>query len=131
MCFFPFFLGSHLRKEQEWDRVRSQRTRSLDVILEQLGNQAVPPSLHKTVAGSSVFGSPSSSAGKELPGPPRLEHHGRLALTGSQANHENHRAASLDRSKWKTLRDFIDERSIEEALERIEEERLQLDVRHA
>jgi autophagy-related protein 17 len=90
----------------------------------------VPPSLHKTVTGSSVFGSPRSDSGKDLPGPAQSELNG-LPLAGSQVSPENDRAASRDRSKWKTLRDFIDERSIEEALERIEEERLLLDVCHA
>lgn len=102
---------------KDWDRARSQRTRSLDAILEQLGNQAVPPSLHKTVTGSSVFGSPRSDAGKELPG---------TELNGKTSTRQETRP-NQDRSRWKTLRDFIDERAIEEALERIEEERLQLD----
>lgn len=34
----------------------------------------------------------------------------------------------LDRTKWKTLRDFVDERSIEDLLENIESERNVLDV---
>lgn len=33
-----------------------------------------------------------------------------------------------ERSKWKTLRDFVDEKAIEDALERMEEERTALDV---
>lgn len=32
------------------------------------------------------------------------------------------------KAKWKTLRDFVDERAIEEALERMEEDRIALDV---
>ncbi|CAE6475123.1 unnamed protein product [Rhizoctonia solani] len=111
---------------KEWDRARSRRTRSLDAILEQLGNQAVPPSLHKTVTGSSVFGSPRSDAGKPLPDDPQPVINGKASLNASHLNQENHQTVQ-ERSRWKTLRDFIDERSIEEALERIEEERLQLD----
>lgn len=53
---------------------------------------------------------------------------GRLALDGSPVERENNPVSSQDKSKWKTLRDFIDEHSIEDAFEKIEEERLQLDV---
>ncbi|CAE6335090.1 unnamed protein product [Rhizoctonia solani] len=111
---------------REWDRARSRRTRSLDAILDQLGNQAVPPSLHKTVSGSSVFGSPRSDTGKQLPDTPQLGINGKASLGASHLNQESDQTVQ-ERSRWKTLRDFIDERSIEEALERIEEERLQLD----
>ncbi|KAG8691409.1 autophagy protein 17 [Ceratobasidium sp. 423] len=111
---------------KEWDRARSRRTRSLDAILEQLGHQAVPPSLHKTVTGSSVFGSPRSDAGKQLPDDPQPVINGKASLNASHLNQASHQTAP-ERSRWKTLRDFIDERSIEEAIERIEEERLQLD----
>ncbi|CAE6354086.1 unnamed protein product [Rhizoctonia solani] len=111
---------------KDWDRARSRRTRSLDAILEQLGNQPVPPSLHKTVSGSSVFGSPRSDAGKPLPSDPQPAINGKASLTASHLNQASHQAVQ-ERTRWKTLRDFIDERSIEDALERIEEERLQLD----
>jgi len=33
-----------------------------------------------------------------------------------------------DKSRWKTLRDFVDERTIEDALETIESERNRLEV---
>ncbi|CAE6442611.1 unnamed protein product [Rhizoctonia solani] len=111
---------------KDWDRTRSRRTRSLDTILEQLGNQAVPPSLHKTVTGSSVFGSPRSDPSKPLPDDPQPAINGKASLGASHPNQASHQTVQ-ERSRWKTLRDFIDERSIEEALERIEEERLQLD----
>lgn len=111
---------------KEWDRARSQRTRSLDLILEQLGNQTVPPSLHKTVSGSSVFGSPRSNTSKELPATSQSGLNGRSPLNTSPAEEKNS-VSNQDKSKWKTLRDFIDEHSIEDALEKIEEERLQLD----
>ncbi|QRV89892.1 autophagy protein APG17 [Ceratobasidium sp. AG-Ba] len=111
---------------KEWDRARSQRTRSLDIVLEQLGNQSVPPSLHKTVTGSSVFGSPASNTGKELPVvSPGLN--GRSLHDTGRVDQPKNAVADQDRRTWKTLRDFIDERSIEEALERVEEERLRLD----
>jgi autophagy-related protein 17 len=93
--------------------------------LEQLGNQGVPPSLHKTVAGSSVFGSPSSNTSKELP---VVSQSDRPLPDASRVDQEKNTVTDQDKRKWKTLRDFIDERSIEDALERIEEERLQLDV---
>ena len=35
-----------------------------------------------------------------------------------------------DKGHWKTLRDFVDERAIEDALETIESERNKLDVRY-
>ncbi|CAE6443797.1 hypothetical protein ACGC1H_002506 [Rhizoctonia solani] len=111
---------------KEWDRARSRRTRSLDAILEQLGNQTVPPSLHKTVSGSSVFGSPRSDTGKPFPDDPQPAINGKVSLGASHLNQASHQTVH-ERSGWKTLRDFIDERSIEEAIERIEEERLQLD----
>ncbi|KAF8751607.1 Autophagy protein Apg17 [Rhizoctonia solani] len=111
---------------KEWDRARSRRTRSLDAILEQLGNQAVPPSLHKTVAGSSIFGSPRSDTGRQLPDTPQTEINDKASLGASGLNQESDQTVQ-ERSRWKTLRDFIDERSIEEALERIEDERLRLD----
>ncbi|KAG9126768.1 autophagy protein 17 [Ceratobasidium sp. 392] len=112
---------------KEWDRARSQRTRSLDHVLEQLGNQAVPPSLHKTITGSSVFGSPTSNTSKELPVVSQLGLNGRALHDAGRGDHEKNTVADQDRRKWKTLRDFVDERSIEDALERIEEGRLQLD----
>jgi autophagy-related protein 17 len=34
----------------------------------------------------------------------------------------------LDRSKWKTLRDFVDERAIEDALDNMDRDRSVLDV---
>ena len=34
----------------------------------------------------------------------------------------------MDRKKWKTLRDFVDERAIEDVLERIEQDRADLDT---
>ncbi|CAE6406702.1 unnamed protein product [Rhizoctonia solani] len=111
---------------RDWDRARSRRTRSLDAILEQLGNQAVPPSLHKTVSGSSVFGSPRSDLGHQLFDTPKPGINGKASLAASHLNQESDQTVH-ERSKWKTLRDFIDERSIEEALERIEEERSHLD----
>ncbi|KAG8775002.1 autophagy protein 17 [Ceratobasidium sp. 428] len=112
---------------KEWDRARSQRTRSLDLVLEQLGNQGVPPSLHKTITGSSVFGSPASNTSKELPPVSQSGMNGRSPHDAGRVDHEKNTVTDQDRRKWKTLRDFIDERSIEDALERIEEERLQLD----
>ncbi|KAG8708229.1 autophagy protein 17, partial [Ceratobasidium sp. 395] len=112
---------------QEWDRARSQRTRSLDLVLEQLGNQGVPPSLHKTITGSSVFGSPASNTSKELPPVSQSGMNGRPPHDAGRVDHEKNTVTDQDRRKWKTLRDFIDERSIEDALEGIEEERLQLD----
>ena len=109
---------------QRWDSLRTERNQSLDAILENLGQQHVPPNLHLMSSGSSLFGSQHSIPditeipNEEIPPPD--------ADTSSPAD---------VRSKWKTLRDFVDGKAIEDALEQMEEDRNALDVttffRHA
>jgi len=109
---------------QRWDSLRTERNQSLDAILENLGQQHVPPNLHLMSSGSSLFGSQHSApditeiTDEEIPPPD--------AGTSSPAD---------VRSKWKTLRDFVDGKAIEDALEQMEEDRNALDVttfcRHA
>lgn len=57
---------------------------------------------------------------------------GRIGLDkGKGAVHGNGKAKERkDRSRWRNLRDFVDERAINEALETMETERALLDVGH-
>lgn len=102
---------------QGWDSLRTERNQSLDAILENLGQQHVPPNLHLTSSGSSLFGSQHSLP--DITETPDEETALPLAGTSSPA---------YAKSKWKTLRDFVDEKAIEDALEQMEEHRNALDV---
>ena len=97
-----------------WDALRTERSQSLDAILESLGSQLVPPGLHQLSSGSSLFGSQHS-----LSEPLDKNPEGDTTANGS---HD-------PKAKWKTLRDFVDEKGIEEAFERMDEDRNNLDVR--
>jgi len=105
-----------LEEARRWDSLRTERNQSLDAILENLGQQHVPPNLHLMSSGSSLFGSQHSIPDiteipdEEIPPPD--------AGTSSPAD---------VRSKWKTLRDFVDGKVIEDALEQMEEDRNALD----
>lgn len=101
-----------------WDSARAERNHSLDAILENLGLQHVPPNLHLMSSGSSLFGSQHSLPGADITTTPEED----LSSPGPSASPRD------ERSKWKTLRDFVDEKAIEDALERMEEERTVLDV---
>ena len=99
---------------KEWDSARTERVRSLDRVLESLGDQVVPPNLHQMGTGSSLFGSHHSSL------------HGRPSGEGTISPNDPLQAGPTDRASWKTLRDFVDERAIEEAMERMEQERAEM-----
>lgn len=103
--------------DQGWDSARAERNQSLDAILENLGLQQVPPTLHLMSSGSSLFGSQHS-----LPDV-TADPEGDLQIPDPSSSNRS------EKSKWKTLRDFVDEKAIEDALERMEEERTTLDVR--
>jgi len=90
---------------------------SLDRVLESLGDQVVPPNLHQMGTGSSLFGSHHSSL------------HGRPSGEGTISPSDPLAGGPTGRASWKTLRDFVDERAIEEAMERMEQDRTTLDVR--
>ncbi|KAF8340428.1 autophagy-related protein 17 [Cantharellus anzutake] len=94
-----------------WDTQRTQRNQALDAVLESLGTQLVPPSLHQMSSGSSLFGSQHS-----LSEPTIL----RTDLAQGPSSQD-------PKSKWKSLRDFVDEKGIELTLDGIEEERSNLD----
>lgn len=120
----PYNQVSHRAKE--WDRIRTQHTDALDAVLESLGAQVVPHDFHSTSADSSLFGSPNSDKGifeKDTPDslPPT---HSPAATVRSS------RLPDTDRTQWKTLRDFVDERAIEDALDIMESDRSALDVRY-
>ncbi|KDQ17770.1 hypothetical protein BOTBODRAFT_29923 [Botryobasidium botryosum FD-172 SS1] len=88
---------------KEWDSQRTIRNNKLDSILETLGAHLVPPSLHQLSSGSSLFGS--------------------QIMDRSDSRAEEELPKKEDKSKWKSLRDFVDERGIEEAVEKMEEDR--------
>ena len=95
-------------REKQWDNARSFHSGNLDTILEALGTQPVPAAFYESPTSSSVFSS-------QFPDPD-----GEGKQLGS---------SSKDRSRWKTLRDFVDERAIEDASETVDNERTALDVR--
>jgi len=92
----------------------------------------VPPGFHENASGSSIFFDPSSESDPEEPQDVAAPDHS-PTLT---IRHSNSSAVSAskkvrkakDKSRWKTLRDFVDERTIEDALEAIESERNKLEV---
>ncbi|RPD61104.1 hypothetical protein L226DRAFT_486215 [Lentinus tigrinus ALCF2SS1-7] len=136
---------SELEKQvEEWDNIRNQRTDALDAVLESLGTQSVPPDFYTVSADSSPFSSQNNSddeqEGERLAqddstpfGPPPSTSP-RMSPTDTirtrspalrrQQRRERRRA---DRSRWKTLRDFVNERAIEDLLDTIEKDRLELD----
>ena len=102
---------------QAWDSKRSERIATLDTLLDSLGSQLVPLALHETATDSSLFGSQHSHSDHSDSHTALAEQHNRTGI------------AATDRGKWRSLRYFVDERSIEDALDRIEEDRNALDVR--
>ncbi|VDC04793.1 unnamed protein product [Peniophora sp. CBMAI 1063] len=117
---------------QSWDRARSQQTTALDAILDSLGGQLVPPSFQDPVPDLDLFGSQHSDSEEEDPlqdGTPG--HSPTLTIRGGSIRQwkreRKAEARQRDRSRWKSLRDFVDERAIEGALENIENERNELD----
>ncbi|KAH8100023.1 autophagy protein Apg17-domain-containing protein [Cristinia sonorae] len=125
------------KQVDEWDMLRSQRTDALDAILESLGSQVVPPSFHLASSDSSLFGSQHGSddeaeshshdehksSDDPFPGQSPTETLRNVLRNGLP----KHSRRQRDRSKWKTLRDFVDERAIEEVLDTIENDRVALD----
>jgi autophagy-related protein 17 len=123
---------------QEWDEIKKNRTGALDNILDSLGSQLVPPDFHNTSPLSSLFGSHNASgdeaedttthgSGSRAGQSPTETLRDFLQNGMSKLNGLTKR--QNDRSKWKTLRDFVDERGIEDLLDKIEAERNVLDVR--
>jgi autophagy-related protein 17 len=118
---------------QAWDTLLVQRTDALDAILESLGTQVVPPDFHDTASDSSIFGSQGSDESEaETPVFPLPGHSPTLTIRGGSGieSHKKrkHKFKREDKSKWKTLRDFVDERAINDALETIDKDRSALEV---
>jgi autophagy-related protein 17 len=106
----------------------------LDAILESLGTHVVPPDFHENASGSSIFLNPTSES--ETEGPHNVtapDHSPTLTICHSNGNtvsaSTKARERKGDKGRWKTLRDFVDERAIEDSLETIESERNRLEVK--
>ena len=121
-CVFHFtFMFPYVKRYQQWDTLRTERTNALESTLESLGSQLVPNDFHSTSDDSSIFGSPKSETDED-PIISAADHSPTATLRGQLTD------KATDKSRWKTLRDFIDERAIEEVLETVEIERAALDV---
>ncbi|KAH7884531.1 autophagy-related protein 17 [Phlebopus sp. FC_14] len=111
------------RRVREWDAVRMQRTSALDGILEALGTQLVPPDFHQSSSDSSLFGSQHSADG-----PNHIIDPQQSPSATVRDNPFNRKARkNIDRTEWKTLRDFVDESAIEEVLDAVESDRTRID----
>ncbi|KIP04383.1 hypothetical protein PHLGIDRAFT_195388 [Phlebiopsis gigantea 11061_1 CR5-6] len=121
---------------KEWDNVKNQRTAALDTILDSLGTQLVPPDFHSTSPVSSLFGSQEASEDEAdedkahtngfRPGQSPTETLRDVLRNGSSRIYAR-RKREADRTRWKTLRDFVDERAIEDKLDDMDSERATLD----
>ncbi|KAJ8589021.1 hypothetical protein M405DRAFT_874122 [Rhizopogon salebrosus TDB-379] len=113
------------KQVKAWDVVRSRRTEALDSILESLGTQLVPPGFHQTSSGSSLFGSQHSLDGNN--GSAFFHAQQSPSATVRDNPFTHHGKKNVDRTKWKTLRDFVDEGAIENVLDTLESDRTKLD----
>jgi autophagy-related protein 17 len=106
---------------QDYDQQRHRQTAALDAVLESLGTQSVPPDFYTDpdAEDEGVFGYPDEI--DDARGSPDT-------IRGTRRASYVSSTLKTDRQKWKTLRDFVDERAIEEILEFLENERLALDV---
>ncbi|KAN0093237.1 Autophagy-related protein 17 [Tylopilus felleus] len=112
------------KRIREWDAIRTERTSALDTVLESLGAQLVPPGFHQTSSDSSLFGSQHSlDKVNGIIDPTQSP-----SATVRENPFERKPATKhVDRSTWKTLRDFVDESAIEQVLEAVESDRTRLD----
>ena len=113
--------------------VRTQRTSALDSVLESLGSQSVPAEFYSSSSpASSLFGSQRGSDDEaEKPSEdPRPGQSPTETLRDVLRNGvaKTSKARQKDRRTWKSLRDFVDERAIEDVLDTIEADRNTLDV---
>ncbi|KAH9838401.1 autophagy protein Apg17-domain-containing protein [Rhodofomes roseus] len=119
---------------QGWDTLRTQRTDALDTILETLGSQVVPPDFHTTPSSDvSPFGLPQDSDEENDSGGPSADPRPGTSPTDTLRNVSRYtkprvNGVQKDRSSWKTLRDFVDERAIEDMLDRVDSDRNALDT---
>lgn len=125
---------AQLRKQvQSWDVLRSKHQDLLDGILDALGSQFVPSEFHEDSSDTSLFGSQNSDEdGNDLDRKSNHRVHsplvdGHSATNGGKSLPFPNKKRLRERSRWKTLRDFVDDRAIEEAMESIDSERAALD----
>lgn len=123
--FLLGYLGLRTRWPKDWDALRVQHSDALDNILESLGSQLVPPDFHQDASDSSLFGSQHSGDDHEPNG--RATESPQLSPSATVRNVQKEKTGT-DRKNWKTLRDFVDDRAIEDALETMENDRTALDV---
>ncbi|KAJ3551505.1 hypothetical protein NM688_g4666 [Phlebia brevispora] len=116
---------------KECDALRTKQTAALDAVLDSLGSQLVPAEFYSSSPESSLFGSQHNSddeeekpSGDPQPGQSPTETLRDVLRNGVA---RNWRARQKDRSTWKSLRDFVNERSIEDELDAIESDRNTLD----
>lgn len=126
----------------------------MDAILDSLGSQLVPPEFYQTSSDSSLFGSQHGSdngnypntnngggffdpsiagdrtIGLPFPVSPSATIKDPAQITELKTKGKSRlQGKNEDRNYWKTLRDFVDDKSIEDALDMIDNDRLALDVR--
>ena len=121
---------SFFNLSQSWDVLRVKHTSALDNILDALGSQMVPSEFHESSADSSIFGSQLSDDESRFKFSMNGRNNGTVghSTTSGGKNSSLLKKRSRDRSRWKTLRDFVDDRAIEEALETMDTDRAALDV---
>ena len=112
--------------------MRKQRVGELDSVLESLGKQLVPAGFYSSSPESSLFGSQHGSddeADDEGANGSQPAHSPTETLRDVLRNGmKDYKMRQRDRSTWKTLRDFVDERAIEDMLDTIDGDRNALDV---
>lgn len=84
----------------------------------------MPPGFHQTSSGSSLFGSQHSIDSKNG----NVFNAQQSPSATVRDNPFDRRGKNADRTKWKTLRDFVDESAIENVLDTLESDRTRLDV---
>ncbi|KAG8962315.1 autophagy protein 17 [Tulasnella sp. 425] len=124
----------------QWDQQRNQRALALDSILESLAQQLVPPSLHEMAEASSLFGEQHSNGPgggqangadggrNERPAPTGVAGDTGFLRTFEEIRRfQDSQHGLKDQSKWRSLRDFVDERGIDEAADAMDADRNSLD----
>ncbi|KZT39976.1 hypothetical protein SISSUDRAFT_984005 [Sistotremastrum suecicum HHB10207 ss-3] len=107
----------------EWETSRTEQSNALDMILDGLSEEHIPPEFYQPAleGAHAIFGF-INDKGEPEPveeEPDEDDHHwSHRSLNGLQ---NGVLSKKKQRRKWKTLRDFIDEKGIEETYESIEE----------
>ena len=101
---------------KQWDATRDERSRNLDLVLDKLATQHVPPEFHQTAIdeANAIFKTFEddflvAESDPTIRVTPLKEH------------------VNSTTSKWRTLRDFVDEKGILDASEAMDEDRLLID----